>query len=172
MLIAPLLALAIGWPNHASAPAWLDFMLAGYGLTYDEHHGPIVVHDRASGFYLTRGVVCDGGDLYMRLTRDRKEMRDNGDPVDYRSGVEAGVQYVEKTLPNLRTGKGIGIGDSPAKMIALLGKPSDIEISGSVGQYTEYHYVTKQRSDVTFEETYTFRGAKLVEIYFDRNSGL
>jgi hypothetical protein len=136
-------------------------MLAGYAFAFDETHTTILVRDRVNHYYIVRDVECDGANLDLLLTRDRKELKDLIGQVENVRG---------KPLPSLKTGKGIAIGDSPARAIAVLGRPT---YRGPDGRYDVLTYSWHQHrskhgdlDDRVYEQTYTFRAGRLVEIHF------
>jgi hypothetical protein len=164
MVLAAAAMIVSGAWSHGKEPAWLDRTLAGYALAYDEKHAPVVVHDAKSGFFLVRDIECDGGQLSLLLTRDHHSVE----------GYESDSEYKlkQKPLPSLVTGKGVAIGDSESKMKSLLGSPSSHEITGSRDQFTVFHYAWLQRgkdAEVQYDEAYTFKHGKLIEIQFSRD---
>ncbi len=147
--------------------------LAGYALLSDRTHEPTVVHDPKSGFFLLRQSECDGGLLTLELTRDHHDLPP--DLAEFASWEGQGhIKFpIEKPLPSLKTSKGVSIGDTPAKLTQLLGKPKKIEPSGERAQYTDYVY--KRRGgrgerDAEYTETYTFKHGLLIQILFFRDA--
>jgi hypothetical protein len=161
--------------NHAKAPAWLDFMLAGYALEYDEKHGEVGVYDQWKGFYLTRVPECDGGILSVTLTRDRALVSNDGFNVPgygQDRGPEA-PKVIPKALPSLSTGKGVKIGDNQSQVKKLLGPPTREQFSGSRDQFVDLVYSWKSGKGgegAEYDETYTFKQGKLIEVIFLRVS--
>ena len=105
----------------------------------------------------------------MELTRDRHDIVGAENVINGRS-VEGPI---DRPLRILGTGKGVRIGDTPAKLIERIGKPSKIARSGERKQYIDYDYVFKakveKREPVVFTETYTFKRGVLIQIIFDRS---
>ena len=175
--------IAIGWvlavlisseKAKGHPPAWLDNMLAGYALKYDETHGVIGVSDPKTGFFIVRTVECDGGVITLTLTKDRHYVADEGFRVpslgnrDENSGNQP---LVVKPLTALATGKGVRIGDTPGLVRTKLGKPTTVERTGNREQFLTWTYTWKSGTavgDPTFEEVYTFKQSKLIEIIFSR----
>jgi len=153
MLLVAAIAL-LGPKDHAKQPSWLDFSIASYILRYDEQHEVMAVHDKKTGYYLTRTVDCDGAIVTITLTKDKSQIE--------------GMKIIDKPLPSLSTGKGITIGDSPERVRKILGKPTDIDKDGGV-TYT-YQWETKVHgNDGEYDNIYTFKKGKLVEIEFWRS---
>ena len=152
-------------------PAWFDTMLAGYAFEYDEQHRPITVHDAKTGFYLVRSVDCDGAFVRLLLTRDRKLVSEMGVGVPGFNDADPYEIAVEKPLPSLSTGKGLKIGDSEARMRALLGSPSKASVEGSRSQFRvcSYKWKSPKNKDdisVTYDQRYTFKAGRLIEVEF------
>ncbi|HLK16553.1 MAG TPA: hypothetical protein VKT78_17235, partial [Fimbriimonadaceae bacterium] len=161
-------------PAHIQgAPRWLDFSIAGYAFAYDEKHTVTTVHDKKRGFFIKREVECDGGLLSLELTRDRHDVLEAFDM----EGHPLSPSSVEKPLPSLTTGKGVTIGDSPATVAKRLGKPTKVERTGSRGQYLDYEYVWQEPKSgdddlqASYDEVYTFKKGKLIQIVFSRDAG-
>ena len=169
MFFAPIL-IAIHLWVMPGAPAWLDFSIAGYSLAYDKSHSQALIHDRKSGFYLKREIDCDGALITLELTRDRHEI--SGELSDATTPEIRGAQ--EKPLRNLKTGKGVKIGDGPDKLTERLGKPSKTERSGSRRQFLDHVYIWKSKPNggapVTYTETYTFKNGALIQVVFFRDA--
>jgi hypothetical protein len=150
-------------------PRWLDRMVAGYALQYDDTHGTTCVFDAKSKYFILRDVECDGADISVILTRDRNIVAGQGyhvpgfTPRDSENGDRV---ITNKPLPSLATGKGVRIGDGPSRVERILGKPRRIEHSGSRKQFLDFLFTW---SDYT--ERYTFKAGKLIEISFARESG-
>lgn len=176
MLISALIVGSLMGSGSGKAPTWLDLKVAGYALKFDDQNPMIGVHDAKSGFYLVRGVECDGAHLRVTLTRDRKIVSDEGyqipgyKPVD---GIERYLTLKEKPLSTLSTGKGIKIGDSPQRVRTLLGAATKTQKTGSRKQFDEMTYFwrdVKNGEGWEWTNTYTFKGGKLIEISFNREA--
>ncbi len=156
----------------AREPAWMDRLLAGYALKYDQKHSVTGIHDPKSGFYLIRDVECDGGVLIVTLTRDRNIVTGNGYKVVGfvpKTHDNGSLQLVEKALPNLSTGKGIAIGASTSRVRSRLGRPTKIGHSGARRQWLDWTYIwINKKEDVKYTERYTFKANKLIEVEFSR----
>jgi hypothetical protein len=158
-------------PNgHSSPPKWLDNILAGYKIS--SAHGAVGVYDAATGYMLVRDIVCDGADVTLVLTRDRKEISENYDYLipNYTSAKAADqLQPMKlKALP-LTTGKGVKIGDLMEDVREKLGPPTKIEKPEQFTSYV-YTYVTGHaEDDKEYTEAYTFKAGKLIEIIFSRD---
>jgi hypothetical protein len=154
-------------------PKWMDYTIAGYALSYDEHHSALLVLDPKTRFFILRDVVCDGAYVTLELTRDRAEINANGGTLTQRGAkVELnydGLAAVTKPLPHLATGKGVKIGDSMSAVKTKLGNPTKHGPSGSRDQFLDYAYLWKT-SDTLFTETYTFKKGKLIQIVFVKDS--
>ena len=149
-------------------PQWFDNMLAGYAFASDERHKDVAVRDPKSGFYLVRDLECDGADISLVLTRDRKRIAN--DVANTASVGDSGLPtLVAKPLRNLSTGKGISIGDSESKMRSILGRPSSFELDGNRKQFRvfTYHW-TDRGGEMTAEvaQIYIFKKGRLIEIDF------
>lgn len=108
------------------------------------------------------------------LTRDRYEVDKLDISVPGFSKEEGYQPMTIKPLPSLSTGKGIQIGSSPPDLIRKLGRPSVINISGNHGQYRNYTYTCttgKGDESTEYEETYTYKKGKLIEINFTWSHG-
>lgn len=144
------------------APRWMDRLLAGYLLANDEKHATMTVQDTRSDYILARSGECDGAYQTLILSRDRKALQEGG--YLYLEG-----QHLErKALPSLASGKGLRIGDGPSRMIRLLGKPKKALKEGDRKQYRTYVY-SGRFGGFDYDERYTFRGERLVEVRFNRN---
>lgn len=173
LLIGSIVSLTLLANTHGSPP-WLDMELAGYTLADDQTHHPTVVHDVKSGFFLIRQIECDGGMITLELTRDHHDLPADMDEFASWEGLGGKKLPLEKPLPNLKTSKGVSIGDSPANLKQSLGKPSKIEPSGERDQYLNYVYectLGKGDGRVGYTETYTFKKSKLIQIVFFRDTG-
>jgi hypothetical protein len=166
-------------PRHSThKPAWFDEMLAGYALAYDQKHSQVAVYDPGTGFMLIREPECDGGDMTLLLTRDRYEVDKMGYKVPHFAAgttVDDGSRkLVEKALPSLATGKGVKIGDSPQRMMRLLKGHPHRERSGNRDQFVSYKYSFKESPgelSKSYDETYTFKSGKLIEVMFGWGPG-
>ncbi len=159
-------------------PKWVDTKLAGYVFEPATGATEVCVFDHKTGYYFLRNGECDGAYLSLVLTRDRKIISDYGYAIPgYKSTSENNYyrQIKNKPLGSLSTGKGIRIGDKPAVVIAKIGKPKTISLTGGKFQFTNYIYEIEKASgghagDTTnYTETYTFKAGKLIEITFDRD---
>ncbi|MGV3618166.1 MAG: hypothetical protein ACO1SV_22800 [Fimbriimonas sp.] len=171
MSLAALAVLVSAAP--AEPPRWLDRSLAGYVLAFDEKHGQAGIHDPKRGFYLVRGAECDGSHVSLILTRDRKEVNQWGYKVPSLVDTQGYLPLRERPLPSLATGKGIQIGDTVAVLQKRLGRPTRVERSGDRRQFTSYVYFWRDVVDGEGEEvtnTYVFKGGRLIEISFHRDS--
>jgi hypothetical protein len=151
-------------------PKWFDNMLAGYELAYDEKHKPIGVFDAKTGFMLIRDVECDGAVVELLLTRDRKEVVHDYSYIapNYNPAKSEGAMLAmtPKSLPNLRSGKGITIGDSPSLVRRKLGRPTKIDRKAPYTTFTFEFRSGKTEDGRDYSEAYTFRANKLVEMNF------
>ena len=165
--------------NADHLPKWVDTKIAGYVFEPVAGTTNICVFDTKSGYYFLRNGECDGAYVSLVLTRDRKIISDYGYAIPgYKSTSENEpyLQIKNRPLSNLSTGKGIRIGDKPATVMAKLGKPKTISLTGGKFQFTNYIYEiekeggTNHAGDTTaYTETYTFKTGKLIEITFDRD---
>jgi hypothetical protein len=162
MVLAAALVFASGFGQlPKGAPSWLDERLGGLELG---SRARTVRRDPTSGFYLCGSIECDGALQSLELTRDRHDVQnfqnydDNDQPVS---------DKVAK-FP-LKTGKGLSIGDSQAKVRATLGLPTASSRVGPKGKYVEYAYRCSLKVNgraTKFEETYTFKKNRLIQILF------
>lgn len=158
--------------SHSKPPAWLDRKLAGYLLVDDEKHTDVCVYDQKTGFILERGIECDGGIIYLVLTRDRNVPATEGYIVPgFKTGESESERnkVVLKSLPSLSTGKGVTIGDTPKMLESRLGRPTRIKRSGSREQFLDYVFEWSEGKgdlDSTYTETFTFKAGRLIEINF------
>ncbi len=156
-------------PNHR--PRWYDDMLAGYALAYDKAHSTVGVYDPKSRYMLVRTVDCDGADVMLLLTRDRNKIREFGYKIpDGTPAKEGQVQTMNvKPLPSLTTGKGPKIGDPPSRIEQVLGHGHKTSRTGPARQFLNYQYLLvagKGDEATSYDETYTFKQGKLIEISF------
>ncbi len=167
-------ALITGPHKHSAPPAWLDFMLAGYGLTYDEKHVDVAVYDPKSKYFLVRDAECDGGIITLTLSRDPITATENGFklPPELGGADNEGSQPVKvKRLPVLATGKGIRIGDPINRVRTVLGKPTKTTGSPKSDLDMTYTWTTGSGDlDYEYDEVYTFESGTLVEISFSREA--
>lgn len=176
MVLATLLFGATLLQGGPKQPAWLDTNIAGYALKYNEQFSPVGVFDPKSGFYIVRGVECDGAHLRLTLTRDRQAVVGEGYIVPNYTTPDGGKGYSPlkvKPFQSLRTGKGVQIGDTVAQVKARLGKPTKIAKTGSRKQFDELTYFwsdVKNGEGHEWSNIYTFKNGKLIEITFDREA--
>ena len=174
VVTAVIVALTLARPAHAAhQPKWVDSMLAGYALLDDEKHRDVAVYDEKTGFFIVREAECDGGLLTLLLTRDRSLLKNFG----FRMPGKGDADHDEykavtlKPLPSLSTGKGVAIGDTCEDVEKRLGKPTKVKKSGASEQFLDYVYSWKSgKGDYTteYDETYTFKAGKLIQINFFR----
>lgn len=159
--------------HHRKKPRWIDDTLAGrkqnfYGALYDPKRG----------WYLVHGADCGGASGYFFLTRDRERLRGQGfqvDPPVNQEGDETESRLHFRHFRNLATGNGVAIGQSPAKLVARLGRPKEIEREGSRKQFLVYRYSWKsgnRETDGTTTQQYVFKKGKLIEIEYDHSSNM
>jgi len=177
MIPAMLAAFSVTSPSMGDhAPSWYDQKLAGYLLLFDERHDVVAVSDPKSGYFLVRSAECDGALLSLVLTRDRKMVSEMGFKVPNYKTKEAGEQKILiKPIPSLSTGKGVTIGDSPDQVRQRLGPPTKTKHTGGRKQFVELVYTWKSgkgEDETDIEETYTFKGGKLIEIEFFEGAGV
>ncbi len=162
--------------NGARPPKWLDTKLAGYLLAHDDKRGQAGVFDKRTGFHLVRTIDCDGAHIMVMLTRDRREVSNQGYKVH--KGHELHIEDTSwrpldnKPLPSLSTGKGVRIGDSPQRVRARLGAPRTVKRTGARKQFLEYTYLWKNVKNgvgTEWRNRYTFKAGKLIEIAFNRD---
>lgn len=165
------LAILLSISGHLKpAPKWLDKTLAGYEISSE--HGAVGVYDPATGYMLVRDIVCDGADVTLVLTRDRKEISSDYQYAIPNYTASTATDELKpmklKALP-LSTGKGVKIGDSMEDVKARLGPPTTIDKPGNFVSYV-YSYVTGRNMDgQEYTETYTFKADRLIEIIFSRD---
>ncbi|MEI8281709.1 MAG: hypothetical protein WCG75_04835 [Armatimonadota bacterium] len=175
-MITVLVAASMTISSHSSLPAWTKATLAGYAVDNDESHRTIAVYDRAKNYYLTRTAECDGADLTVTLTRDRKVVQDAGYTVPglpVRAGEQDHVLTM-RSLSSLKTSMGVAIGDSESQVREIVGKPTKVKDEGSRKQYhaLTYEFQTKKRDwSTTYSHRYVFKEGRLIEIQFGRYSG-
>lgn len=166
MLLPAVLALSL------AAPRWLDRMIAGYAIAIDAPHDTIGVHDAARGFYLVRTIECDGAIISLTLTRDRNVVAEAGFAVPNftpRSGDNGSLPLVSKPLRSLATGKGVLIGDAPSSVVRRLGAPT---VKKDHRPFLDYVYRVQlnEEAKTSYEQRYTFKGGRLIEIQFGRDA--
>jgi hypothetical protein len=165
MTIGFVLALAVlGTSKRIDhAPAWLDFTIAGYALANDEKRNQLGAFDPSKGFFILRYSECDGADVGLILTRDRKELANEGYrlPEKESSELNPSKELAIRRFRSLSTGKGVTIGDAPSVVIRTLGKPTKIKR----GHYLSFDYSCRFDGKQITEE-YTFKHGKLIEIAF------
>lgn len=162
--------------SHQPAPKWFSPLLAGYLLENDETHRDVGVYDKKTGYYLVRYAECDGANLTLLLTRDRKMIQDQGYRVPSLPESEGNShRLTEKPLPSLKTGKGIEIGDTQAQVQARLGKPQKVAKEGPANQYNVLSYQASAKGDPKTGELgrfwlqrYVFKENRLIEVCFYR----
>ncbi len=160
---------ALSSHGHTAPPKWFDKTLAGYELV---SAGTVGVYDAATGFMLIRDIECDGADVTLVLTRDRKEIsKDYQYAVpNYTSTVSPEFQKPMKlkALP-LTTGKGVKIGDTMDDVKEKLGPPTKLDKTEKFVSYV-YSFVTGPANEGDeYTETYTFKADKLIEIIFSKD---
>ncbi len=173
MFASVVLLLVASGSAKAGPPAWFDRMLAGYELQYDQKHGQAGVYDAKTGYFLIRDIECDGGIVSVFLTRDRHMVSNASYKVpNFTPNPDEGAgsqPLTNKPLSSLSTGKGVTIGFSRAQMEAKLGKPTQVKHSGPRKQFVDciYRWQDKPGEEgITYEETYTFKEGKLIQIEF------
>ncbi|HVT13055.1 MAG TPA: hypothetical protein VHE55_12395 [Fimbriimonadaceae bacterium] len=149
-------------------PKWFCTKLSGYDI---EKRSDIGIYDSKSGFYLCSTSECDGGYYSLVLTRDRNVVTECGylvpnfTPREHDNGT---VRLHYRPLRSLSTAKGVKIGDTPAEVRLLLGKPSKTERD----EFLTYHYKWSDKdSRPDYDQSYVFKAGKLIEIRFDRDEG-
>jgi hypothetical protein len=175
-MIASILTITLAIPSTGKLPAWTKAALAGYAVDHDESHREIAIYDKAKNYYLTRTAECDGADLTVTLTRDRKVVQNAGYTVPglpIRSGEQDHVLTM-RTLTSLKTSMGVAIGDSESKVREIVGKPTKAMNEGSRDQYhaLEYRFNTgKKDCHTSYVHRYVFKEGHLIEIQFGQYSG-
>ncbi len=156
----------------AASPRWLDRTLAGYALAVDGRREMIGVHDTKRGFYLLRTTECDGAILTLTLTHDRNVVTDQGFSVpefEPKHSDNGSIALVERTLPSLRTGKGVVVGDTPNAVRLRLGSPTRTKRHAPFLDFV-YEGHTREARRTDHVQRYTFKSGRLVEIQFFRDS--
>jgi hypothetical protein len=70
----------------------------------------------------------------------------------------------------VRTERGVRIGDNELQLVSRLGRPSKIERAGLMSDVRVFRYQSNASSDHrVYNEAYTFRGGRLIEIQFSSN---
>jgi len=172
MFLITLAVAALAAHSRGSAePPWMDWVLAGYSLD----HGSVVgIYDKERNYYLLRDFACDGADVTISLTRDRNYACDEGFYVPNfkpTSGENGTQKLTHKPLRSLSTSLGVTIGDTAAQLVQRLGPPTKRQPSGSRDQFLDYLYRWREgKGDdaVLYEETYTFKQGRLIEIIFSK----
>ncbi len=175
MSVVLAVVLALNFSN-SSAPKWFSPLLAGYLLENDESHRDVGVYDKRTGYYLIRYAEGDGANLTLLLTRDRKMIQDQGYKVPSLPDSGNTRLLAEKSLPSLKTGKGIKIGDTKSQVQSLLGKPHKTSTEGSANQYDVLSYQAAVKADPKkvgslgqfWQQRYVFKENRLIEICFYR----
>lgn len=176
MMISVSIATAVMFVGPTSGPKppkWFDTSIASYSVSSGSNHRDVGIFDPKSGYYLLRSIECDGAIVTVLLTRDRHEIADNGYFVPGISPPENERDertLKPKRLPSLATHIGVRISDSPEAVVRRLGKPSKTERTGSRHQFLTYTYSWTHSSgeteEGTYEQIYTFKVGKLVEICY------
>ena len=151
-------------------PVWTKARLAGYVVS----RGDIGVYDEARNFYLTRTIECDGADITVTLTRDRKVVSSMGFKVPSYPSSEGSLELKMKPLSSLATSMGVAIGDNESKVRAIVGSPNKVTVDGPKRQFRTMSYTAtvKQKDESTeYVHKYTFKEGRLIEIQFGRYSG-
>jgi hypothetical protein len=170
MLTTLAFALAVGSPAHP--PKWFSLKLAGHRLESGEKDTE-GIYDRATGFYLFRTGECDGAYIGLVLTRDRNEVTQAGyyvpnfTPKEHGNGKE---RLRHRHLASLSTGGGVRIGDSMEAVRRRLGRPTSLDQDDSKARYPIYVYEWREKGPDArvYEQRYTFKEGKLIEIQLSR----
>jgi hypothetical protein len=141
------------------------------------------IYDPATGYMLVGGVGCGGSSYGETLTRDRYEVaRKYHEVPGFKPlyGVKNGSEEMTVSSKPLKlvTGNGVRIGDTPSQVVARLGRPTRIKSTGNRHQFRVFHYHWHDawsdgppghvdQDGTTYEQDYTFKKGKLIEIRYD-----
>lgn len=154
--------------HRSRRPKWMDSKIAGREGGYMG-----AIYDPSRNWYLVNGGECDGAIGFFYLTQDRRRLERAGFSVYPPARSETGESETDiyfRRLPNLATGHGVAIGQTPSQVWKRLGPPTRIKKTGYRKQFLEYRYTWKEGKrlqDRQYDQTYVFKKGKLIEINFD-----
>jgi hypothetical protein len=148
-----------------SYPSFVRLSLAGSRL---EDEGSYVKYDQKERYYLIATGDCDGASIDLILSPDPKGFGfDSSDAASRRR-----VKRV--TLPRLRTGTGVNIGDTPQQVRRKLGVPPHWSSYDRETKEREWVYRAailvksrQQRGKQYYRATYTFHNERLWSIHYN-----
>ena len=134
--------------------------VAGYSV---EKTGHTLLRDERTGYYLIRTVECDGAHIHLALCADLRSHADRGfSEADIRPG----------RLRHLQTGRGIRIGDTPARVRGILGRPTWQGVSKHTpGEtvWTYHHLKGTQQNGVKYVTLFRFRKGRVSGVELSRD---
>jgi len=125
-----------------------DLKLTGIGSSAE--------YDPERGLYFAMGGECDGAVKWIVLASEP------GAP----HVVEALRDAVDAPIGDIKTGKGIGLGDSRERVQKVLGKP--YKVKKDHGRTLEIY--RSGRGTMGYQATYSYRNGRLVGILLEENS--
>ncbi|MBI5832892.1 MAG: hypothetical protein HZB16_11380 [Armatimonadetes bacterium] len=156
-IVATALEAAAGQPR----PYLVRLTLAG-GKLVDQ--ADYCKFDKNQGYYLIATGDCDGASVDLVLTPDPTPYGWGGDTTD------GGRPPTPASLPRLRTGTGVNIGESPKQVLAKLGAKPESNTYDKKTRVREMCFYAKVkvrsmgRDYTRYGATYTFRDEKLWKI--------
>lgn len=160
---------AAGEVQAQKLPSFVRLSLAGASLVNPKSFVTLELYDPKEEYYLIARKDCDGDALELILTPD---------PEKWGQGTVDNVgdeSLKPADLPNLRTGKGVNIGETPSVVKRKLGRAPHYQAYNAKTKTRSYVYFTKVRAKFAgaksvesrlYQAKYIFRGERLREIVY------
>lgn len=130
-------------------------------------------HDPKTGYYLYKGIECDGAHASITLTKDRRMVSESGFKVPsltHKQEYFRETQVDERPI-QLSTKNSVRIGMSRDEVLHRLGKPVLTAVRGKNSEYWCALYKKVNRKDeLMLRNTYIFKHGKLIEISVNLDS--
>jgi hypothetical protein len=156
------LSLAVFLTLAGTRPNWVPNNLAGYAIGFGSEGSQIQRKDPENGYWIGRGIDCDGAHVVVILTRDTKMFR-NFSPLN------PGDVPIAK-LRSLGTDRGVTIGMTENQVSAKIGKPQKRKLDGPyIRTFYEWKNI-KSGEGYIYSQNLVFKKGKLIEILIGREA--
>jgi hypothetical protein len=156
------LSLAVFLTLAGSKPKWVPNNLAGYAIGFGSETSQIRRKDRETGYWIGRGIDCDGAHVVVILTRDTKMFRNF-------SPLQPGDVQIAK-LRNLGTDRGVTIGMTENQVSTKIGKPQQRKLDGPYVRTSYKWKNVKNGEGYIYSQELVFKKGKLIEISVGREA--